>query len=72
MQFLININVDNEAFEDRNEEVASILRNVWKRVVAGEADQGLHQNILDRNGNVVGTFVYVASAKIQSERAYEL
>lgn len=74
MQFVINMNVDNAAFgesvSDRNIEVAFILRKISDRVAFGLADGGLHQNILDINGNVIGTYVYVASVTMETERAY--
>jgi hypothetical protein len=74
MQLIINMNVDNEAFgeteADRDTEVALMLAKVAERIAFGWADDGLHQNILDTNGNMVGTYVFCKSAKIELERAY--
>ena len=57
MEFSVKFNCDNAAFDEDNcmSEIADILRNVASKIES-EAPTGLHQNIRDSNGNVVGTF----------------
>jgi hypothetical protein len=52
----VNVRTDNDAFEqDRIGELARILRELASRIERMEAT-GKFQNILDMNGNVVGTW----------------
>lgn len=55
--FRLNLACDNAAFEDHNlnHEIARCLRVVAKRIEDGE-DCSKYRNILDINGNIVGTF----------------
>lgn len=63
-KFTLSITCDNAAFDDDDgrAEIARILRDIARRVELGEADNGLHQNARDMNGNPVGTFVLKDSA----------
>jgi hypothetical protein len=59
-RFTLQFVCDNDSFgateEERNEEIARILREVSSRIlVGGEFRQ--HKNVCDANGNIVGTFV---------------
>lgn len=55
--FQMRFDTENAAFEEggRESETARILRKVADRIERGEAT-GLFQNVLDSNGNPVGTF----------------
>jgi len=63
MNFSINIECDNAAFEDgdRNFEIARILREIANQIEAG--DVGKARDIWDSNGNIVGQF------ELKQERA---
>lgn len=55
--FTLKIACENDAFAgDAPAEIARILRDVADRVERGAADTGMHRNVHDANGNVVGTF----------------
>lgn len=51
--FKIEIDTDNEAFTDKAEEVARILREIAKKLVQGSTGG----NARDYNGNTVGSWV---------------
>jgi cytochrome c-type biogenesis protein CcmH/NrfF len=52
MEFILNMNCDNAAFEEPSIEISRILRKVAGQIEAGqEAGQ-----IIDVNGNSVGEF----------------
>lgn len=55
--FRLRFDCDNAAFEDNGigSEIGRILRELASRIERGEAT-GLHQNVKDQNGNIVGTF----------------
>lgn len=56
MQALININLDNEAFQDNEaQELARVLRFLADDIVKGVA--GDYKPLRDLNGNRVGKFV---------------
>ena len=58
MKFKLSITCDNAAFDDDDLtfEIGRCLRTIADRVEAGESCHK-HRNILDSNGNIVGTFV---------------
>lgn len=63
IQFRLHVTCDNVAFEEgMATELARILRDVAKRIEAGE-DCESWTNVRDINGNVVGAFA------LKSERA---
>lgn len=55
--FYMKFKTKNDAFrgDSIESEIARILRDTAQRIENGEAT-GLHQNLRDLNGNVVGTF----------------
>jgi hypothetical protein len=54
MNLKININLDNEAFEDQEGEISRILRQLAEKIsYDGRIDGG---KIMDVNGNSVGTW----------------
>ena len=58
--FYLKFKTDNAAFDDGHggrAEIARILRELARRVEGGES-MDKHSNILDNNGNIVGTFVH--------------
>lgn len=50
--FVLEIVTDNAAFEDKDQEIARILRNAADRIEAGQSSGKL----MDANGNSVGSF----------------
>lgn len=55
--FTLTIKVDNDAFTDMEEEIASILRDLARNMQSGRFDQVKRTNIkaiYDSNGNRVG------------------
>jgi hypothetical protein len=59
VSFTVTINTDYAAFEDRNAELARILRRLADRL-----DEGLeHGRLLDFNGNMVGRWAIEEDAE---------
>lgn len=54
MTAIIRINMDNAAFDgdNRNEELARILRDLAKHIEGGNTER----TVMDSNGNRLGTF----------------
>lgn len=52
MAFTLTLKTGNEAFADKNQEIARILRATADKVEKGQ-DSGI---VVDANGNRVGTF----------------
>jgi hypothetical protein len=64
MRFRLNLECDNAAFaDDMQFEIARCLRDVASRIERGE-DCSKYRNILDANGNPVGTFALKPKADI--------
>lgn len=58
--FELKLDLDNDAFAERAEpEIERIFRRVIERLETGDYLDGKHMNILDINGNTVGTFKIV-------------
>lgn len=57
MKLIININMDNEAFDQDNVlEVARILKDYTNKICRdGDLAKGDKETLLDSNGNTVGT-----------------
>lgn len=56
--FKLQIACENAAFEDRDAELARILRELAQRIEAGEHLEGGGCIVRDINGNVVGTATF--------------
>lgn len=55
--FELKLDTSNDAFqEDYIDEIERIFRRVIEKLTNDEYLNGKHSNILDINGNVVGTF----------------
>ena len=62
MKFTLSFSTDNDAFyDDENGEIARILRDLADRIDRGDI-AFLHRNILDGNGNIIGTYVLKEAA----------
>jgi len=56
--FYLKFDTYNASFDgDKRDEIGRILRDVADRVEAG-VSMDKHRNIMDNNGNIVGTFVH--------------
>jgi hypothetical protein len=62
MRLNLTINCDNAAFDERNEEVGRILRDVVGMIESGGVDAG-PRTLRDHNGNTVGTVEFVTNAR---------
>lgn len=62
MKFLVQIDCDNAAFDDRNAEVARILHELANKVKCGDVDNHIgrtqYRTLHDINGNSVGGATY--------------
>ena len=54
MKFTMTVDMNNAAFIDNPDELATLIRQVGNRVERGDEDGG----IKDTNGNTVGSFVF--------------
>ena len=65
MKALIEINLDNDAFQRDGRELARVLRNVAEDVEAcNVTNEGAYICIIDINGNKVGEFEIVGEDEI--------
>lgn len=55
MAFRLTIHTEGAAFDPPEHELARLLRSVADRIESGDSFD-MYRNIIDINGNVVGTF----------------